>query len=269
MTQSDTLDMPAAPVEFDVFGTRFRIYDPGNTVAAETFCPLGYEPAVVDLLDRLATRHPQAEFLDIGALHGYYSALVASRLPGWTVTAFEPGPEAFDVLKRNFELLSIPGKALRQALNATGDDLHFKGRTLVDAATPDAIVVPGTRLDDIAGTGSAPALVAKIDVHGAEGLVLDGARDTLRNRLDAALVEVHAQHLIVGDYAYARILEMLEEAGLHVFEVDGFRYDRQAKLVPLVGPARRQFVDYELWSEEQVSRERLLLALRAPDLPTV
>ena len=41
------------PVDFDIRGTKFSLLDPGNTVAEETFCGLGYEPAVVDLLDRI------------------------------------------------------------------------------------------------------------------------------------------------------------------------------------------------------------------------
>ncbi len=263
MTYSDTFE---SLVKFNVRGTKFSILDPGNTVAAETFCELGYEPAVVDLLDRVNARYPKAVFFDIGALHGYYSALVFSRYEGWQVVAFEPNPEAFAVLRQNFETLGIKGDARQQALNDAGDDLHFKGRTIVESGTPDAIVVPGTQFDELHIDFEAPAKIVKIDVHGAEGLVLAGMENAIRHDIAAVLIEVHAQHLLVGEHTYAQILDMLEANGLDVFEVEEFRYSDTATLVPIAGDRRDQFVDYTRWTEEQVSRERLIYAQRTGEV---
>lgn len=253
-------------VQIDVRGTRFPLLDPGHTVAAETFSELGYEPAVVDLLDRVEARLPRAVFCDIGALHGYYSALAATRYRDWRVYGFEPNPEAFAVLERNFRDLGIDGEARRQAINDTGDALHFKGRTIVDPATADAIVVPGRRLDDLLPDLPAGDLVVKIDVHGAEALVLAGMREALAGRVKAAIVEVHAQHLLIGERDYAAMLEMLEDAGLQVFELADFRHADETRLVPLTGAARQAFADYSQWTREQVDRERLIVATRLDGL---
>ena len=253
-------------VQIDVRGTRFPLLDPGGTVAAETFSELGYEPAVVDLLDRVAARVPDAVFCDIGALHGYYSALVATRYRSWRVHGFEPNPEAFAVLEANFRELGIDGEARRQALNDTGESLHFKGRTIVDPATADAIVVPGRRFDDLLPELPGQDLVVKIDVHGAEALVLAGMEEALAGPVKAAIVEVHAQHLLIGDRDYAAMLDMLEGAGLTVSELVDFRHADMARLVPLTGASRRAFVDYSQWTREQVDRERLIVATRLDGL---
>ncbi len=259
MTHTDTL---GPLVQFNIRGTKFSLFDPGNTVAAETFCELGYEPAVVDLLDQIEARHPKATFFDIGALHGYYSALVGSRYKGWRVAAFEPNPEAYSVLKQNFEALGIKGSAHRQAVNETGGNLFFRGRTIVDPDTPNSIVISGTRFDEIEENAESVTKVVKIDVHGAEGLVLASMGNTLHDEISAIIVEVHAQHLLVGNYNYSNFLEFLETNGLEVFEVEGFRYSNTANLVPLTGEKRDQFTDYTRWTKEEISRERLIFAQR-------
>jgi len=229
---------------------------------------LGYEPGVIALLDRLYADHPDAVFFDIGALHGYYAALVGTRFPGWQVAAFEPNPEAFSVLEANFQRLEIKGQALRRAVNAMGDDLHFRGRTIVAPSTPDAIIVSGVRFDDMHTAFEAAAKIVKIDVHGAEGLVLDGMREALIKVVTGLLVEIHAEHLIIGNYTYAAMLERLEESGFDVFEVENFRHSNTPALERLVSDRREQFVDFARWTPEQISHERLLFAMRKCEGPS-
>ena len=119
-------------------------------------------------------------------------------MPHWWERVFRDGrslpssqnPEAFSVLEANFQRLEIKGQALRRAVNAMGDDLHFRGRTIVAPSTPDAIIVSGVRFDDMHTRGSRrPAKIVKIDVHGAEGLVLDGMREALIKVVTGLLVE--------------------------------------------------------------------------------
>jgi FkbM family methyltransferase len=246
---------------FNVNGTCFQIDDPGGTVAAETFSDNGYEPAVVGLLDRIARHTPAAVFCDIGALHGYYAALVAARFGGWRIVAFEPNPEAHAVLQRNFDIAEIQGEARCQALNESGEALYFKGRTIVDPGIEGATRVTGIRFDDVLNELPSGDLVVKVDVHGAEALVLNGMREALKTRVAAALVEVHARHILVGTQDYADVLEPLETAGLNVYEVLDFRYAVTPGLQPLIGRARADFLDFNAWTAEQVSRERLLLAV--------
>jgi hypothetical protein len=65
----------------------------------------------------------------------------------------------------------------------------------------------------------------------------------------------------VGTQDYADVLEPLETAGLNVYEVLDFRYAVTPGLQPLIGRARADFLDFNAWTSEQVSRERLLLAV--------
>lgn len=252
-------------VTLSVRGTKFTMLDPSNTIEAETFSDSGYEPAVVSILDELSKRYPVAAFFDIGALHGYYSALVSSRYWNWRVAAFEPNPKAYGVLVKNFNSLNIAGSAYALAINDTGESLYFRGRSIVGQTTDDAIIVSGVRFDDLEVMPTHVPKIVKIDVHGAEGLVLSGMTDSLKKDIVAVLVEVHAEHLLIGKYGYADILDMLEQAGLTAYEVMNFRQMPEIKLQKLVNKNRNQFVDYELWTEEQVKRERLVFAVKEED----
>lgn len=246
---------------FAVGGATFALFDPGGTVAAETIGEHAYEPAVTALLAE--TLRPGCTFLDVGALHGYFSCLVGALCPSSVVHAFEPNPEYFEVLEQNFRANGVRGFAHRVALSADASDLHFRGRRIVDASTPDAIVVRGMRFDDFADKAGFRDAVLKIDVHGAECLVMQGMRKSLRERVAHVFLEVHPKNLLVGPCDYQQLLVILEEAGFVVYEMDKFRQGGTPKLVPMVGAAREAFVEYDRWKPFHVSQQRMLYAKRS------
>ncbi|WOV91917.1 MAG: FkbM family methyltransferase [Candidatus Zeuxoniibacter abyssi] len=239
-------------VYFNVSGSVFTLYDPGRTVAAEIFSNQGYEPSVIDLLDRAHERQqPNTVFCDIGALHGYYPSLIRSRYPEWIVHAFEPNPIAYETLKYNFDLNTIRGEAYCLVMNDNGKSLHFKGRTIVSSSEPDFIIVNGITFDQFANKINIQNAIVKIDVHGAEGLVLSGMRNSLGTVAKDVLIEVHAQHLLVDLQTYADMLELLGQGGLTVWEVANFRNQSKAELVPLVGINRDKFTDFSKWEKHK------------------
>ncbi len=156
-------------------------------------------------------------FFDLGANLGYYS-LLASRLVGngGSVRAFEPSPPLVEILKRN-----VGGRGnVRVVEKAVGDSAGpaefyiaptaFMGTSSLlrgwQERETKAVSVETIRLDDYClSEGVVPQLI-KVDVEGAEALVLKGARRLLSESRPRLAIE-----FVFGNReGCAPVLEMLE-----------------------------------------------------------
>lgn len=127
------------------------------------------------------------------------------------------------------------------------------------AATVDAV-----RYDRWAEQNGVRADVAKIDVHGAEGLVLAGMERSLARDLDTVLVEVHNPAMMLR-HGPSEVLEMLGSAGFRLYEVVGFRTGA-ARIEALSGERRRGFGDLAGWTLGELSLMRMVLASKRNDV---
>jgi FkbM family methyltransferase len=143
--------------------------------------------------------------LDVGANVGQYSVLLSRQVgPEGRVLAFEPVPRTFRLLESVVSGLQLPNvHAFRLALAdfdgtasiAEVDNHGVPDRGLAHLACDRAersVVAPVARLDSIAEEplGIDGCSFVKIDVEGAELLVLRGAEQLLATRRPAILVEV-------------------------------------------------------------------------------
>ena len=139
---------------------------------------------------------------DVGANHGYMS-LLSSVLTGpeGHVFAFEPLPYNIDVLKQTIQENHIPNITLiplalsDSAGNVSlylGDGRHARP-SLYPWHGDDHITVATITLDSFVAE-NVPPNVVKMDIEGAEHLVLRGAGNLLR-RTDAPIwiIEVHSK----------------------------------------------------------------------------
>lgn len=250
------------PIDFDVAGARFSFLDPDASVAAETLEGFVYEPATTALLARLLS-HGAPTFLDVGAHYGYFTCFASALNPAARVLAFEPGGKHFPVLEANIALNGIGAEPLKLALSTEAGKVPFTDRTMKPKPGHEVEYVETVAFDDYASRRGIRADVVKIDVHGAEGLVLGGMARALRERVGHVLMEVHAEHILVG-YDHAGIMAMLRDAGFHLYECARFRRTERPDLVPLEGDAYEAMVTPARWTEEQVKTERMVLASRAP-----
>lgn len=141
-------------------------------------------------------------FFDVGANIGIYAAFAAQVVHEGQVVAFEPFPPNVEVLRRNAELngdrIDVHGVALSNRKGtATFRQPKDRPGSCVGAISPEATgaayevdVVP---LDDLVASGEVPVpTVVKIDVEGAEPLVLEGMEETLEDDdLRVVFCEVH------------------------------------------------------------------------------
>lgn len=168
-------------------------------------------------------------FYDVGANIGLYTRFALSRLSAARVVAFEPWQPNVSLLREN---VALAGAAERVTIVETAlsdengqlefqvDDVQSTSGTL-DKVTggrpaegrgnlrlaPKLTRVPSRRLDDLVGEGGLPAPdVLKIDVEGAEDLVLSGAERLLAERRPHLLVELHGE--AAARAVVARLLEL-------------------------------------------------------------
>lgn len=193
-----------------LFGNKF--YLDGGDILGLSFAL--YEKGVVDMV-RNNLREGDV-FVDVGANIGYFTVIAAGALKGsGHVYAFEPDRENFLLMEKNVHANGFANVTLEQrvvsertgpvrlflskynrgdhrmydpeASPAYREEEHesFDQHTLEDRRR--AVPVPAVALDEYFGSRPA-AYFVKIDVQGAEGAVLKGARTVLSGAPRAIVV---------------------------------------------------------------------------------
>lgn len=167
-----------------------------------------HEPELVSYLKRTVKKGDLV--VDIGAHAGYVSCLAAAL--GATVVAAELQPTLIPIIQMNAALNEL--WTVHALCAALGDRTGLVPTMRVDpspgfqASTEqwdhmtfplsslNHDCVPCMTLDSLFPTGPRPSLI-KVDVEGAEGLVLKGARGLIEGGNTRFMVEVHG-HLLKG-----------------------------------------------------------------------
>ena len=151
-----------------------------------------HEPALTKyLMDRFASPG-ERHFIDVGANLGYFTCLLSKLAgPGGRVLAVEPEPRNLRLLRKNVSINSLANVEIQPCAVGAGEGsvtlALYRGANLgrhsiVDVVTEDRIEVSVTTLDALVGkfVGAVSSWsFAKIDVEGYEGLVIEGAKETL------------------------------------------------------------------------------------------
>jgi FkbM family methyltransferase len=161
---------------------------------------------------------------EIGAHIGVWTVFLARRLARGEVHAFEPDDENRSQLQVNLALnavrnVSVHGVAIGDRSGKAEFAVYAEDRDARHSLVPTeghtrTIEVATLRLDDVpARLGIPEPTVLKIDVEGAEGLVLAGGASLLeRPALRLVYAELHARMSKTG-WTEERFLGRLEEAG--------------------------------------------------------
>lgn len=145
-------------------------------------------------------------FFDIGANFGFYSLLAAEFVKSGRICSFEPVPYVFKNLQKNSR--SAPNiEAVNCAVSNrvgtidfdqapesrhTGSSIDEKGSRVPGAPLVafTKIRVSTTTIDEFSARGGLVPTIMKIDVEGAEKLVIEGARATLSSGSPTVILEV-------------------------------------------------------------------------------
>jgi len=145
---------------------------------------------------------------DIGGFRGFMSGVFA-RAGAGLVVVFEPFPSNCEQIRRMVDLNStLPIRLEPIAVGDRDGEVEFQvmpeasmGKLAESSFQPGAaatasLAVPIRRLDSLIAEGSLPPpAVIKIDVEGAELLVLQGALQLLREHHPRLLLEAHSPEL--------------------------------------------------------------------------
>jgi FkbM family methyltransferase len=168
---------------------------------------------------------PNEWIVDIGANVGFFSKRFCKWVAGsGRVLAFEPEHENFRALQQMATKPGANGVLLaRQSLVADADTTL---QLVLNPDNPadhrigaDGVPTPAVRLDTVfRDFGWPPVGLVKIDVQGAEALVLSGAHETLQRSLPAIFIEIDDAALGRFGSSPEDIERHLESLGYNMYE---------------------------------------------------
>ena len=172
---------------------------------------------------------------DIGAHIGYYSFLF-SNLTGKTGNcySFEPQKNLFEIIKLTMKANGISNIIPFNTLlsNKTGKIKFFQAEDQSHSSVTASIGkseaisssydIDSITIDDFIRENKIPSVkLMKIDVEGAEFMVLEGAKESLKNRIiKNLLIELHEEQLKELGSSIESLISYLEEMNFKIFYFD-------------------------------------------------
>jgi FkbM family methyltransferase len=179
-----TRSLKDQPIDLETFGVRMRVVPYKNVCERRIlFTPQYFDLDEIKLI--AARNRDEFTFIDVGSNVGWYALLVARKVKASSrILAVEPQPEIFDRLIHNIRLNPFGTiKAVDCAVaDKTGELTLFldplnKGEAslkIVNSSQTETIRVPAvTLLDLVTREGFSHVDAVKLDVEGAEDLILD------------------------------------------------------------------------------------------------
>jgi FkbM family methyltransferase len=178
-----------------------------------------------------------ATVLDVGASDGQWSELARQFFPNATYVLFEPQPVHAAALERYLAKYPATTRVLRKAVGRATGSTYFEashpfGGALAHQPGHNVIEVPMVSLDDaVAELQPNPPYLIKLDTHGYEHSILDGASKSLRQ----------TNALVIEAYNHKRTNE-----GLFFWELCAYLYERGFRPIEVVDVGRRSY-DGTFW----------------------
>lgn len=237
--------------------------DLGEWIGQHIYMTGSYEPATTRLMSLLLQEGNT--MIDVGANIGFFALLAFSKVgPSGKVVAFEPVPSTCAALRANLAQNPCADVVVHEIalsnFNGTvtiyeGPDRNRGNSTMRPIAESSARrSVQAASFDSLA-IGDAPVHLIKIDVEGAEQLVIEGMATCLRRNRPHLIVEVTDGFLRHFGHSAVSLYEALKALGYEIYEIT----DRGPVPMP-TDPMRwpRQFNAY--FSTDSPARVEALLS---------
>jgi len=215
----------------DAGGASFAC-DLADQIAREACLTGLYEPPVTRVFQQQL--RPAGVAIDVGANWGYFTLVAAAAVgPRGRVIALEPDPRQYHALMRNVAANGFAHVDVRHAAaSATSGRVTLSGygetdtnrgvSTIAGAAAGSGprFDVDATTIDELTRDVRSVDVI-KIDVEGAEDLVLQGMRTGLEeHRYRAVLLELHPQALRARGVSAEQCIGLLESHGYRGSTID-------------------------------------------------
>jgi FkbM family methyltransferase len=211
-------------LEHEIGGINYRLIPKYRSISGI------YEPLV---FEKLRTALRQADgFLDVGANIGFFSVLASRDLePRFPIVAIEANPATISELTEHVRLNSSLDriKILHHAASEkSGEMIGFSSEIAGDSMSritfnsAAKVQVATVRIDEVEEIQACKSLVIKIDVEGAELLVLKGATKLLQGTYPPRiLLAVHPMFLPEFGLNANDVFQFLISVGYRVFDLKG------------------------------------------------
>ena len=169
-------------------------------------------------------------FFDLGAHYGWFSLLVSNLLPNSKIYAFEPDPNVLKILERNKRPnIEIINKAVsdkegkikfysRPLLSSGISTLNIESENLAFKEIPyQEIEVESITLDNFCFENNIYPDFVKIDVEGAEEMVLRGSQEILKNYNPIIAIEIWFKPF---SDVYKNSIEILKNFGYKMYAIN-------------------------------------------------
>jgi FkbM family methyltransferase len=236
--------------ETNIYGTKINMIDYGKRFDYYTHVSRGkiYEPALALQLKTLLKKYDSPTFIDIGAHYDYFTIYAGKLIgPRGHVISIEPHKKYYNRLLKNIQINGLKEniRKFNLALSDKEGQANMEGwdeRVLHEVGNGNVQVVT---FDQLCKKENIRPDIIKIDVHGAEGKVLAGMSDTLKNKVSHLFCELHDDML---GYTINNIIQILETAGLEVLEFTKHREVSGGKLVPISSDLLSHYDDRMLYA---------------------
>lgn len=167
-----------------------------------------------------------ATILDVGASDGKWTSDALSVFEDAYYLLFEPLVERKGELERlkdnnskiDYVLTAVGAESGSAPLVVTSD-LDGSRTLLAHEKCVDARLVPVTTLDSAVGSrGLPPDYLLKLDVHGYELPILEGAAEIL-NRTRVVIIEAYNFHITTASPTFSELVTYMERAGFICIDI--------------------------------------------------
>lgn len=174
-------------------------------------------------------------FVDVGANIGVYTCFGAAVTTEGATVAFEPYPPNVELVQQNLDLNGLSAKVFNYALSDDSGNMSLSvpstdtpgwGESTIHQKDTETMEIEVRTLDELVEKELLPSPnVVKIDVEGAESLVLEGMTQTLSDdNCRCLFIEIHRPkdgRPSIEDFGYSEsaLLERISSFGFGLEEV--------------------------------------------------
>jgi FkbM family methyltransferase len=209
---------------------RLIIYFLGYDISKRNYLKSPPRSSMQKSIEWLRANHFEVKtVLDVGASDGRWSKLCLKHFGDANYVLFEPQPchsDALDAMEQEFK-----GKVtiIKKAAGEKSGKTYFNnsdpfGGSLADLKTTNTIEVLLTSIDDsIREIGTNGPFLLKLDTHGFEIPILEGAGKTL-NCCTALIIEAYNYNIEPGSVTFWQLCEYLNRKGFRPIDVVDIMY---------------------------------------------
>ena len=183
----------------NILNVKFKLWLAGNDSQAQTVYKKlhntnqVYEVIMVSLLKKLIDTYKLKSVLDLGSFMGYFACFLGKYSSGLKIYAVESNTYYCKFIKKSVSENQLNNiTVFNSILSDRSTEMYFyKDAVYPTNDNSQMKKKKTTTLDSLCKENKINPEIAKIDVHGAEGLVLAGSKNLLKENLKFILLELH------------------------------------------------------------------------------